>query len=107
MLSFELMFGLVAVKEVLGQCEHLEKKLQGFSMTATGALNCIQQLIASLKDMCNPDEFERILSDVERNAEKLHLSQPKPPRLVRPPHRFEHTENPADAVNLNATENNT
>ena len=73
-------------------------------MTATGALICVQQLIASLKDMRNPDEFQRILSNVERNAEKLHFCPPKPPRLVRPPLRFEHAENPADAVYLNATE---
>jgi len=45
MSSFELMFGLVVAKEVLGPCEHLAKKLQGFSMTATGALICVKQLI--------------------------------------------------------------
>ncbi len=105
MSSFELMFGLMVAKEVLGPCEHLAKKLQGFSMTATGALICVQQLITSLRDMRNPDEFERILSNVVRNAEKLQLSPPKSPRLARPPLRLEHTENPADAANLNATEN--
>ena len=38
MSSSELMFGLVVAKEVLGPCEYLAKKQQGFNVTATGAL---------------------------------------------------------------------
>jgi len=55
-------------------------------MTATGTLVCDKQLIASLHDMLNHDEFERIMSDVKQKADKLQLISPhKSPRVFRPP----------------------
>ena len=55
--------------------------------------------------MRNPGEFERIMSDIKPNAEKLHLNPPKSARPVRPPRRMEQTENPVDAAILDGTEN--